>query len=49
MMLDQAKVIIVGAGPTEMTAAMELARQGIPVWLIEKSDLAKARTGLQNF
>jgi 2-polyprenyl-6-methoxyphenol hydroxylase-like FAD-dependent oxidoreductase len=34
---NQAKVIIVGAGPAGMTAAMELARQGIPVRLIEKT------------
>ena len=37
MTLNQAKVIIVGAGPAGMTAAMELARQGIPVRLIEKT------------
>jgi 2-polyprenyl-6-methoxyphenol hydroxylase-like FAD-dependent oxidoreductase len=34
---NQAKVMIVGAGPAGMTAAMELARQGIPVRLIEKT------------
>ena len=37
MTFNQAKVIIVGAGPTGMTAAMELARQGIPVRLIEQT------------
>ena len=37
MTFNQAKVIIVGAGPTGMTAAMELARHGIPVRLIEKT------------
>ena len=37
MTSNQAKVIIVGAGPTGMTAAMELARQGIPVRLIENT------------
>ena len=37
MTFNQAKVIIVGAGPTGMTAAMELARQGIPVRLIENT------------
>jgi hypothetical protein len=30
MTFNQAKVIIVGAVTTEMTAAMERARQGIP-------------------
>ncbi|MAQ36448.1 MULTISPECIES: FAD-dependent oxidoreductase [Thioclava] len=30
-------VLIVGAGPTGLTAAYELARQGVPVRLIEKS------------
>jgi 2-polyprenyl-6-methoxyphenol hydroxylase-like FAD-dependent oxidoreductase len=37
MTFNQTKVIIVGAGPAGMTAAMELARQGIPVRLIEKT------------
>ena len=37
MMLAETKpVLIVGAGPTGMTAAMELARLGIPVRLIDK-------------
>ena len=35
-MSDQ--VLIVGAGPTGMTAALELSRLGIPVRLIEKND-----------
>jgi 2-polyprenyl-6-methoxyphenol hydroxylase-like FAD-dependent oxidoreductase len=30
-------VLIVGAGPTGMTAAMELSRFGIPVRLVEKT------------
>lgn len=30
-------VLIAGGGPTGMTAAMELARFGIPVRLIEKT------------
>jgi hypothetical protein len=37
MTFNQAKVIIVGAVTTEMIAAMERARQGIPVPLIEGS------------
>jgi 2-polyprenyl-6-methoxyphenol hydroxylase-like FAD-dependent oxidoreductase len=35
-MLD--RVLIVGAGPTGMTAALELSRLGIPVRLIDKND-----------
>ena len=34
----QDRVLIVGAGPTGMTAALELSRLGIPVRLIEKND-----------
>ena len=30
-------VLVVGAGPTGMTAAMELSRLGIPVRLVEKT------------
>ncbi len=30
-------VLIVGAGPTGMTAAMELSRMGIPVRIIDKA------------
>ena len=37
MTLDPTKVLIVGAGPTGMTAALEFARYGIPVRLIEKT------------
>ena len=33
----QNSVLIVGAGPTGMTAALELARFGIPVRLIERA------------
>jgi 2-polyprenyl-6-methoxyphenol hydroxylase-like FAD-dependent oxidoreductase len=29
-------VLIVGAGPTGLTAALELSRQGIPVRIIDK-------------
>ena len=31
-------VLVVGAGPTGLTAAVELARRGVPVTLIEKRD-----------
>src|SRR5579875_14822 len=31
-------VLIVGAGPTGMTAAIELRRAGVPVRIIDKSD-----------
>lgn len=31
-------ILIVGAGPTGLTAAMELSRQGVPVRLIDKRD-----------
>jgi len=37
MTLNPTKVLIVGAGPTGMTAALEFARYGIPVRLIEKT------------
>lgn len=37
MTLNPIKVLIVGAGPTGMTAALEFARYGIPVRLIEKT------------
>jgi 2-polyprenyl-6-methoxyphenol hydroxylase-like FAD-dependent oxidoreductase len=33
-------VLIVGAGPAGMTAAMELSRFGIPVRLVEKTSKA---------
>lgn len=35
---DAAPVLVVGAGPTGFTAALELARHGVPVRLIEKAD-----------
>ncbi len=33
---QQAKVLIIGAGPTGMTAAMELSRLGIPVRIVDR-------------
>lgn len=36
-MPDSDPVLIVGAGPTGLTAAMELSRQGVPVRLIDKA------------
>jgi len=31
-------ILIVGAGPTGLTAALELTRQGVPVRLIDKRE-----------
>ena len=51
MMLSEIKpVLIVGAGPTGMTAAMELARLGVPVRLIDKKavpDTTSRAIGIQ--
>ena len=38
---DMKPVLVVGAGPTGLTAAMELSRFGIPVRLIEKQTQAR--------
>ena len=35
--MESVKVLVVGAGPTGMTAAIELKRMGVPVRLIERS------------
>ena len=36
-MLASSPVLIVGAGPTGLTAAMELSRQGVPIRLVDKA------------